>query len=70
MRDSLALLDNEIPARVPQLNFALDLGCGNGKNTVGFLQRGWQVLSIDYNQLGIDCGSHYAARALRRRSYV
>ncbi len=27
--------------------FAIDLGCGNGRDTIELLRRGWQVLAID-----------------------
>jgi SAM-dependent methyltransferase len=31
----------------PDTRFAIDLGCGNGRDTVEILRRGWQVLGID-----------------------
>jgi SAM-dependent methyltransferase len=33
--------------RMPEPGFAVDLGCGNGRDTVELLRRGWQVLAID-----------------------
>jgi tellurite methyltransferase len=34
--------------------FAADLGCGNGRDTVELLRRGWRVLAIDAEQAAID----------------
>jgi tellurite methyltransferase len=41
---ALALFEAEPPAQ-PRL--AVDLGCGDGRDTVELLRRGWQVLAID-----------------------
>jgi SAM-dependent methyltransferase len=35
------------------LRFAIDLGCGDGRDTVELLRRGWQVLGIDGNKEAI-----------------
>ena len=40
--------DNEQPLR------AIDLGCGNGRDTVELLRRGWQVFAVDAEQSAID----------------
>ena len=37
-------LDNE------KTHFAIDLGCGNGPDTMELLKRGWKVLAIDNEQ--------------------
>jgi SAM-dependent methyltransferase len=34
--------------------FAIDLGCGNGRDTIELLRRGWQVLAVDAEQSAID----------------
>ena len=34
--------------------FAIDLGCGNGRDTIEFLRRGWAVLAIDAEQTAIE----------------
>lgn len=41
---ALALFDAE-PTSAPR--FAVDLGCGDGRDTVELLRRGWAVLAID-----------------------
>lgn len=40
---------NKLPQR-----FAVDLGCGEGRDTVELLRRGWRVLAIDGEQEGIE----------------
>ena len=34
--------------------FAIDLGCGNGRDTIGLLRRGWRVLAVDAEASAID----------------
>jgi trans-aconitate methyltransferase len=34
--------------------FAVDLGCGDGRDTVELLRRGWRVLAIDKEQNAFD----------------
>jgi tellurite methyltransferase len=34
--------------------FAVDLGCGSGRDTAELLKRGWRVLAIDSEPAGID----------------
>lgn len=34
--------------------FAVDLGCGNGRDTIELLRRGWRVLAVDAEQSAID----------------
>lgn len=38
----------------PELKLAADLGCGNGRDTIEILRRGWQVLAVDAEQDAID----------------
>lgn len=33
---------------------AIDLGCGNGRDTIELLRRGWQVFAVDAEQAAID----------------
>ena len=35
------------PARDGRVRFAVDLGCGTGRDTAELLRRGWRVLAID-----------------------
>lgn len=48
-RDTLlrALTAFETETRSDDLRFAIDLGCGNGVDTLELLRRGWKVLAID-----------------------
>lgn len=43
----------------PAIGFAIDLGCGTGRDTVELLRRGWRVLAVD--------AEADAIAALRRR---
>ena len=45
---ALTLFEAEtVPKRPKKLRFAVDLGCGNGRDTIELLRRGWRVLAID-----------------------
>lgn len=48
---ALAFVDAELPADLPK--FAVDLGCGDGRDTVELLQRQWHVLAIDGEEAAI-----------------
>lgn len=39
----------------------LDLGCGEGRNSVWLTQRGWEVTGVDFSQVGLDKGARLAA---------
>lgn len=47
---TLALFDGK-PARA---RFAIDLGCGGGRDTRELLRRGWRVLAVDREAEGIE----------------
>lgn len=54
---ALEIFDLEISDTEPPLDqprFAVDLGCGDGRDTVELLRRGWQVLAIDAEQKAFD----------------
>lgn len=60
---ALAAFAAEIPeANQATLGFAVDLGCGDGRDTVELLQRRWRVLAID--------GELTAIARLRQRSDI
>lgn len=47
-RTLLFALDRFDAEALPHENrFAIDLGCGNGRNTIEMLRRGWPVLAVD-----------------------
>jgi len=48
---ALALFDGENYS--DKKLFAVDLGCGEGRDTIELLRRGWQVLAIDGNEEAI-----------------
>lgn len=39
--------------------FAVDLGCGEGRDTVELLARGWRVLAIDGHEMAVDLVAHH-----------
>jgi len=49
---ALDAFEAEAPGDRPR--FAVDLGCGNGRDVVEMLRRGWRVLAIDAEQSAID----------------
>ncbi|MEE3718282.1 class I SAM-dependent methyltransferase [Tumidithrix elongata RA019] len=51
LRKALALFDEEMSPQMPRL--AVDLGCGDGRDTVELVRREWQVLAIDGNEEAI-----------------
>lgn len=48
---ALALFETELPADTPKA--AVDLGCGDGRDTVELLHRDWHVLAIDGEEAAI-----------------
>jgi SAM-dependent methyltransferase len=51
-RTLIAALDAFPPAAAPR--FAVDLGCGEGRDAIELLRRGWRVLAIDAAPLAIE----------------
>lgn len=53
---ALTLFESEFKAESPPQHapFAVDLGCGDGRDTVELLRRGWRVLAIDGEQLALE----------------
>jgi tellurite methyltransferase len=52
---ALELFDKEdAAAGVKRERFAIDLGCGSGRDTLELLSRGWRVLAIDSSALGME----------------
>ncbi len=39
--------------------FAIDLGCGEGRDTMELLRRGWRVLAIDGHEMAVDLTAHH-----------
>lgn len=77
-RDTLlaALARFEAEESTTGLRFAVDLGCGDGRDTVELLRRGWRVLGIDGNKEAIarllsrpDINSEYLETKVARFSF-
>jgi len=49
---ALAAFDSELSPKYSRL--AVDLGCGDGRDTVELLRRGWRVIAIDGEQKAFD----------------
>ncbi|MBL8762289.1 MAG: class I SAM-dependent methyltransferase [Phycisphaerae bacterium] len=48
---ALELFERDAPSDLPR--FAIDLGCGSGRDTFELLRRGWRVLAVDASELGL-----------------
>ena len=53
-RRALVFALDRFDAERPASKRAVDLGCGNGRDTVAMLARGWRVLAIDAEPTAID----------------
>jgi len=56
-RDTLLLALERLeadPLRDEGVDLAVDLGCGEGRDTLELLRRGWRVLAIDAEIAGIE----------------
>src|SRR5690606_9488546 len=54
---ALGAFDADSPAHPPTTQsspFAIDLGCGEGRDTLELLRRGWRVLAIDGHPQAFD----------------
>jgi tellurite methyltransferase len=49
-RETLLNALDRVDTETSPTHFAIDLGCGDGRDTVELLRRGWQVLGIDANE--------------------
>lgn len=43
---------------------ALDLACGEGRNSIWLAARGWRVSAVDFSQVALDRGAELATEAL------
>ena len=50
--EALARFEPAAPDSLPR--YAIDLGCGDGTETLALIQNGWQVLALDKESLAID----------------
>lgn len=41
---------------------ALDLGCGEGRNALWLAERGWAVTAVDFSEVAVERGRHWANR--------
>lgn len=63
----VAALDRFDADAVPDDPFAVDLGCGEGRDTAELLRRGWRVLAIDGHPMALDLVNHRPDLAHRER---
>ncbi len=52
----VAEVDSLVPGR------ALDLGCGEGRNSVWLAEQGWTVTAVDFSDVGISKGREMASK--------
>lgn len=45
------------------LGTALDVGCGEGRNSIWLAGRGWRVTGMDFSSAGLERAAHLAAEA-------
>ncbi|WP_216911642.1 class I SAM-dependent methyltransferase [Nocardia noduli] len=62
---STPLLPDTPSGTPPELPRALDLACGEGRNSLWLATHGWQVHAVDYSQVGVDKGRTVATRLSR-----
>lgn len=53
-RETLLKAVAAFEAEGPRIRHAIDLGCGDGRDTAELLRRGWRVTAIDNNAEGLD----------------
>ena len=51
LTEALSIINKDVSATTP--GYAVDLGCGEGRDTVELLRLGWKVLAIDNTAEGI-----------------
>ncbi|MEV0249522.1 class I SAM-dependent methyltransferase [Nocardia sp. NPDC050712] len=65
MERGITLRPDTPGGELPEHPRALDLACGEGRNTLWLATHGWQVDAVDYSQVGIDKGRTVATRLSR-----
>ncbi|MCW2780761.1 MAG: putative reductase [Marmoricola sp.] len=56
-----AVLTQEVTELAP--GRALDVGCGEGADSIWLAQRGWQVVGVDVSQVALERAADHAAKA-------
>lgn len=54
---------------LPDKAFILDLGCGSGRNTLAFKDKGYQVAATDYSKELVDKASQFTGIDVRFESF-
>jgi SAM-dependent methyltransferase len=56
-------------AELPESALILDLGCGSGRDTLAFKNKGYQVDAIDYSEVLVERATQLTGSAIQQQSF-